>query len=95
MTPYESFLLIKNGLLNLKQLVLVTFLLLQHLYILSYHPSNLTSFEMPEILTKTLLKRKLLNIERKIITKKNRLGVSSLFMLLKYIANMYLAIYCL
>ena len=70
MTPYESFLLIKNGLLNLKQLVLVTFLLLQHLYILSYHPSNLTSFEMPEILTKTQLNRKLLNIERKIITKK-------------------------
>ena len=29
MTPYESFLLIKNGSSNLKQLALVTFLLLQ------------------------------------------------------------------
>ena len=32
MTPYESFLLIKNGSSNLKQLALVTFLLLQYLY---------------------------------------------------------------
>ena len=47
MTPYESFLLIKNGSSNLKQLALVTFLLLQYLYVLSYHPSNLTSSEIP------------------------------------------------
>ena len=66
MTPYESFLLIKNGSSNLKQLALVTFLLLQDLYILSYHPLNLTSSEIPEILTKTNLKRNLLNIERTI-----------------------------
>ena len=66
MTPFESFLLIKNGSSNLKQLALVPFLLLQYLYILSYHPSHLTSFEMPEILTETRLKRNLLNIERKI-----------------------------
>ena len=66
MTPYESFLLIKNGLSNLKRLALVAFSLLQYLYILSYHRSNFTSFEMPEILTETRLKRNLLNIERKI-----------------------------
>ena len=66
MTPFESFLLIKNGSSNLKQFALVPFLLLQYLYILSYHPSHLTSFEMPEILTETRLKRNLLNIERKI-----------------------------
>ena len=66
MTPFESFLLIKNGSSNLKQLALVPLLLLQYLYILSYHPSHLTSFEMPEILTETRLKRNLLNIERKI-----------------------------
>ena len=66
MTPYESFLLIKNGSSNLKQFALVTFLWLQCLYILSYHPLNLTSIEMSEIPTKTRLKRNLLNIRRKI-----------------------------
>ena len=60
-----SFSLIKNGPWNLKQFLLVTFLLLQYLYILSFHPSNPTSFEMPEILNKIGLKRNLLNIERK------------------------------
>ena len=66
MTPYESFLLIKNGSLNVKQLVLVTFLLLQYLYLFSYHPSTLTSFEMPDILTEIQLIRNLLTIKRKI-----------------------------
>ena len=66
MTPYESFSFIKNAGSKLKQFVLVTFLLLQYLYILSYHPSNPTSFEMPEILTEIRLKRNLLNIERNI-----------------------------
>ena len=84
MTPYESFFFIKNGSSKLKQLVLVTFLLLQYLYILSYHPVNLTSFIMPEILTETRLKRNLLNI---------RLGVSSLFMLLIIIYMKYIYIY--
>ena len=66
MPPYESFFLIENGSLNLKQFVLVTLLLLQYLYTLSYQPSNLTSFEMPEVLTDIQLKRNLLNIKRKI-----------------------------
>ena len=66
MTSYESFSLIENGPWNLKQLVLVTFLLLQDLYVLSYHPSNPTSFEIPEILTEIRLKTNLLNIEIKI-----------------------------
>ena len=66
MTPYESFSTMKKGSSNLTQLALVTLLLLHYLYILSYHTLNLTSFEMPEILTETQLKRNILNIERKI-----------------------------
>ena len=36
MTPYESFLLIKNESSNLKQLLLVTLLLMQYLYLYLY-----------------------------------------------------------
>ena len=66
MTPCESFLLSKNGSPKLKQLVLITFLLLEYLHILSYHPSNLASFKMSEILINTQLERNLLTIEKKI-----------------------------
>ena len=66
MTPCESFLLAKNGSSKLKQLVLITFLLLEFLYILSYHTSNLASSKMSDILTNTQLERKLLTIEKKI-----------------------------
>ena len=68
MTPCESFLLAKNGSSKLKQLVLIAFLLLGYLYIVSYHPSNLASSKMAEILSKTQLVRKLLTIEKKITT---------------------------
>ena len=64
MTQYESILLIKNGSRNLKQLLI--FLLFQCLYVLSYHSSNFTSFEIPGMLTKIQLKTNLLNLERKI-----------------------------
>ena len=68
MTPCESFLLAKNGSSKLKQLVLIAFLLLGYLYIVSYHPSNLASSKMAEILSNTQLVRKLLTIEKKITT---------------------------
>ena len=38
MAPYESFLLARNGTSKLKQLVLITFLLLEHLYICIHMP---------------------------------------------------------
>ena len=68
MKPCESFLLAKNGLSKLKQLVLIAFLLLEYLYLVSYHPSNLASSKMAEILSNTQLVRKLLTIEKKITT---------------------------
>ena len=65
MTPFESFLLAKNESSKLEQLALITFLLLEYLYILSYYPSNLASSKMSEILTNTQLERSLLTIEKK------------------------------
>ena len=44
----------------------ITFLLLQYLYIVRYHPSNFASPKMPEILSDTQLERKLLTIKKKI-----------------------------
>ena len=66
MTPCEVFLLAINGSSKLKQLTLTTFSLLEYLYILSYHPSNLASPKMSEILTNTKLEEKLLTIKKKI-----------------------------
>ena len=65
MTPFESFLLAKNESSKLEQLALITFLLLEYLYILSYHPSNLASSKMSEILTNTQLERKFINNREK------------------------------
>ena len=50
MSPCESFLLSKNGLLILKQLLLITFLIRKYLHLFSYHPLNLHSRQMTEIL---------------------------------------------
>ena len=47
-------------------MALTIFLLLEHFYILSYHPSNLASSKMSEILTNAQLEKKLLTIEKKI-----------------------------
>ena len=66
MTPYESLLLAKIGSSKVRQLVLITFLLVEYLYMHSYHPSNLVSSKMSENLTNTQLERKLLTIEKKI-----------------------------
>ena len=49
-----------------KRLALITFLLLKYSFILSYHPSNLASSKMTEILTKKQLERKSLTIQKKI-----------------------------
>ena len=55
MTSYGSFLLAKNRWLKFKQLALITFLLVEYLYILRYHPSNLALSKMSEILINTQL----------------------------------------
>ena len=64
MVPCESFLFSKNGSPILKQLVLITFFIEKYLYL--YHPSNLGSFKMTEILQATRLERNLFKIETKI-----------------------------
>ena len=67
MTPCESFLHCNNGSSTFKQLALMAFLLLQYIFILSYHPSNLISLNMNEIQRSTQLKiRNLHNIENKL-----------------------------
>ena len=62
MSPNESFFLITNRWSNIKQFAVVTFSLLECLYLSIYHPSNHTSLEMSKILTDTQLKRNLLSI---------------------------------
>ena len=42
MTPCESFLLAKNGSLKLKQLALITLLLLEYIYIYIYYTQGST-----------------------------------------------------
>lgn len=53
MTPCEYFL---KWIVKPQKLALITFLFLEYLYMLSYHPSNLTLFEISEILGETQLK---------------------------------------
>ena len=66
MTPCESFLFNKNGSSILKQLVLITFFIQKYLYLFSYHPLNLGSFKMTEILQTTQLEGNLFKIESQI-----------------------------
>ena len=55
MTPCQSFLFSENGLLILKQLVLITFFIQKYLYLLSHHCLILVSVKMIEILQTTQL----------------------------------------
>ena len=48
------------------QLVLITFFIQKYIYLLSYHPLNLGSLKMTEILKTTQLKRNLFKIKNKI-----------------------------
>ena len=66
MTPCESFLFSKNRSSILMQLVLITFFIQKYTHLLSYHPLNLGSLKMTEILNTTQLKRTLFKIENKI-----------------------------
>ena len=68
MTPCEYFL---KWIVKPQKLALITFLFLEYLYMLSYHPSNLTLFEISEIPGETQLKGNLLNIEDKITRYKH------------------------
>ena len=92
MTPCQSFLFSENGLLILKQLVLITFFIQKYLYLFSYHCLVLVSIKMIEILQTTQLERNLLKIEKKVTrhshhrTVSFRLGVSSFFILALYIS---------
>ena len=54
MTPYESFLLIKNGLSNLKQLVLLTFLYI-YIYIYVYIYTRYTINKTIEIAYRNII----------------------------------------
>ena len=49
MTPCESFLFSKNISPIVEQFVLITFFILEYLYLFSYHTLNLDSFKMAEL----------------------------------------------
>ena len=65
-TPWESMLQSNNGSSIIKQLALISFLILEYIYILSYLHCNPNSFNMYQILHATQLEKDLFKIKKKI-----------------------------